>query len=178
MAITKEKKQELVEQYQAWAASSKAMIITDYIGLTTKQMDELRRKIRETGGEFHIVKNTLTRIAFEEAGLPLEEGYFQGTSAIGFAFEDAPAVAKALSDFAKSSDFVKIKGGYLGTDTMTPAQITALADLPPLPVMRATLLGTILAPASNLVRILAEPGRRLAQVMKAFSDQEAAGESA
>jgi large subunit ribosomal protein L10 len=178
LAITKEKKQELVSQYQAWAASSKAMIITDYVGLTTKQMDELRRKIRETGGEFHIVKNTLTRIAFEEAGLPLEEDYFKGTSAIGFAFEDAPAVAKALSDFAKSSDFVKIKGGYLGADTMTPAQITALADLPPLPVMRATLLGTLMAPASNLVRILAEPGRRLAQVMKAYSDQEAAGESA
>jgi large subunit ribosomal protein L10 len=141
-------------------------------------MDELRQKIRETGGEFHIVKNTLTRIAFEEAGLPLEEDYFKGTSAIGFAFEDAPAVAKALSDFAKSSDFVKIKGGYLGNDTMTPAQITALADLPPLPVMRATLLGTLMAPASNLVRILAEPGRRLAQVMKAYSDQEAVGESA
>jgi large subunit ribosomal protein L10 len=178
LAITKERKEELVAQYQNWAANSKAMIVTDYIGLSTKEMDELRRKIRETGGEFHIVKNTLTRIAFKESGLPLVEEYFQGASAIGFAFEDAPSVAKALSDFAKTSEFVNIKGGYLGTEKMTTAQVSALADLPPLPVMRARLLGTLMAPANSLARVLAEPGRRLAQVMKAYTDLEAGGEAA
>jgi large subunit ribosomal protein L10 len=178
LAISKERKEELVAQYQTWAESSKAMILTEYIGLTTKEMDELRRKIRETGGEFHIVKNTLTKLAFNATGHAFEEDNFKGTSAIGFAFEDAPSVAKAISDFAKTSEFIKIKGGYLGSEKMTPAQVTALADLPPLPVIRASLLGTLMAPANNLVRVLAEPGRRLAQVMKAYSDQEAAGEAA
>ena len=85
---------------------------------------------------------------------------------------------RPTTDFAKESNFVKIKGGYLEKQVMTAQGVTALADLPPLPVMRATLLGTILAPASQLVRTLAEPGRQVAAVLKAYADREAAPEAA
>jgi large subunit ribosomal protein L10 len=74
---------------------SRALIITEYTGLPMKQMDALRNKMREAGGEFHVVKNTLGKLAFKEAGLPLPEDYFEGSTAIGFAFEDAPQLAKA-----------------------------------------------------------------------------------
>jgi large subunit ribosomal protein L10 len=178
LAITKEKKQELVKQYMEWMESSRALIVTEYTGLSMKQIDELRRKMREAGGEFHIVKNTLGEIAVKEAGLPLQEGYFQGSTAIGFAFEDAPTIAKTMTEFARTSEFVKIKGGYLGNAVMSPDQIKALADLPPLPVMRAKLLGTLLAPASQLARILAEPGRQVAAVIKAYADRETASDAA
>jgi large subunit ribosomal protein L10 len=178
LAITKEKKQELVKQYMEWMESSRALIVTEYTGLSMKQIDELRRKMREAGGEFHIVKNTLGEIAIKEAGLPLQEGYFQGSTAIGFAFEDAPTIAKTMTEFARTSEFVKIKGGYLGNAVMSPDQIKALADLPPLPVMRAKLLGTLLAPASQLARILAEPGRQVAAVIKAYADRETASDAA
>jgi large subunit ribosomal protein L10 len=174
LAISKERKEELVSQYREWADGSRAMVLTDYLGLTMKDLDELRQKVREVGGEYHIVKNTLTQIAFEEQGLPLPEGYFEGTTAIGFAFEDAPGLAKALSEFAKSSDFLKIKGGYLGENFVSAEQINALADLPPMPVMRAQLLGTLMAPARQLVRTLAEPGRQIAQIIKAYADREEA----
>jgi large subunit ribosomal protein L10 len=174
LAITKERKNELVGQYAQWAKKSRALIITEYTGLPMKQMDALRNKMREAGGEIHVVKNTLGKLAFEEAGLPLPDDYFEGSTAIGFAFDDAPQLAKALTEFARTSDFVKIKGGYLGDVAINVDQVKALADLPPLPIMRAMLLGTILAPASQLARTLAEPGRQIAAVVKAFADKDSA----
>jgi large subunit ribosomal protein L10 len=172
LAITRERKDELVSQYSDWAKRSKAMIVTQYTGLPMKQMDLLRNRMREVGGEFHVVKNTLGRIAFEEAGLPLPEAYFEGSTAVSFAFSDPPAMAKALTEFARTSDFIKIKGGYLGEQAIDADQVKALADLPPLPVMRAQLLGTIMAPASRIARTIAEPGRMIAAVVKAYVDRE------
>ena len=174
MAISKERKQDMVAQYAAWLERSRAIVLTEYLGMTVHDLDVLRAKVRESGGEFHIVKNTLIRRALSEVGMEYKEDVFSGSSAIGFAFEDAPALAKAMADFAKESEFLKIKAGFLGTRPMTAEDVKALADLPPLPVMRATLLGTILAPASQLVRTLAEPGRQIAAVLKAYADQDAA----
>ena len=74
--------------------NSKALILAEYNGLTMKDMDDLRSKAREAGGEFHVVKNTLGKLAFEEAGLPLPEDFLEGSTAIGFAFQDAPADGK------------------------------------------------------------------------------------
>ena len=142
------------------------------------EMDTLRSKMREAGGEFHVVKNTLGQIAFKEAGLPLPEKFFEGSTVLGFAFEDAPAVAKMFTDYARTSELLKIKGGYLGAQVMSPAQVKSLADLPPLPIMRAQLLGTLLAPASRLARTLAEPARQVAAIVKAYAERESAPEQA
>lgn len=178
MAISKERKQEILSQYSKWMEDSKAVVITEYTGLTMKNLDALRAKMREVGGEFHIVKNTLGKLAVQEAGFELNEDWFEGSTAIGFGFQDAPAVAKVVVDFAKESEFVKIKGGFLGPKAVNADSIKALADLPPLPVMRAQLLGTIMAPASKLVRTLAEPGRQVAAVVKAYADADGASASA
>jgi large subunit ribosomal protein L10 len=178
LAITKKQKGELVAQYGEWLERSDAFVVTEYTGMTMKDMDALRAKIREAGGEFHVVKNTLVKLALKDAEIDFEEEHFLGSSAIGFAFEDPPALAKALTDFAKDSGFLKVKVGYLEKQMMSAAEVGALADLPPLPVMRATLLSTILAPASQLVRTLAEPGRQVAAVMKAFAERDAAPEAA
>ncbi len=174
MAITKERKEELVAQYGEWLKSSQATILAEYSGLSMKDVDALRAKIREAGGEFHIVKNTLGKLAFEKAGFDLPENFFTGSTAIGFAFKDAPAVAKAMTEFARTSEALKVKGGYLENRPMDAAGVKSLADLPPLPVVRAQLLGTILAPASKLVRTLAEPGRQVAAVIKAYSEASGA----
>jgi large subunit ribosomal protein L10 len=174
LAITKERKNELIAHYSEWVSRSKALVLTQYIGMPMKDIDALRVKVREAGGEFHIIKNTLAKLAFEQAGLTVSESQLEGSTAIAFAFADAPALVKALTDFAKSSDFLKIKGGYLETQALTPEGVKALADLPPLPVLRAQLLGTLLAPAGKLVRTLAEPGRMIAAVIKAHAEPEAA----
>jgi large subunit ribosomal protein L10 len=108
------------------------------------------------------------------AGLPLPAGFFEGSTAIGYTYEDAPAMAKALTEFARASDFLKVKGGYLDQNPVTAEQIKDLAGLPPLPVVRAQLMGTILVPASQLARTLAEPARQLAALFKAYAESEAA----
>lgn len=172
MAISKEQKKELVEQYQDWLQTGKAVFLAEYIGMDMGHMDELRGKIREAGGEFHVIKNTLAKIAFQEEGYPIDEQMFIGTTAIAVAFKDAPSLAKAMTEFSKDVEFLKLKGGFLDSQPIASEQITALAELPPLPVMRAQLLGTLMAPATKLARVLAEPARQLASVIRAYSEQE------
>jgi len=178
LAISKERKHEVVAEYGEWANHSQVLILTEYKGVTMKQLDDLRRKVREVGGEFHIVKNTLASLAFKEQGMPIPQGFFEGSTAVGFAFTDAPAMIKTMSEFIRTNEFIKVKGGYLGKQPITADDVKALAELPPLPVMRARLMGTLLAPASQLARILAEPARRMAAVVKAYADRESAAEAA
>jgi len=173
LALLRKKKEEILGQYKDWLAKSRAVVLTEYTGLSMKNLDQLRQTLREAGGEFHVVKNTLGKIAFSEAGYPVKDEYFTGSTGIGFAFEDAPALAKAMTAYAKDSPFVHVKGGYLGSQMMDEKDIQALADLPPLPIMRAILLGTLMAPASKLARTLAEPGRSLAAVIQAYADKDA-----
>ncbi len=174
MAISKQRKNELVAQYVEWSNQSRAMIVAEYTGLSMKQIDDLRSKVREAGGEFHVVKNTLSTVAFKQAGLAIPEKYFEGSTAVVFAFHDVPAIAKTISDFARTSEFVKVKGGYLEKQPISATDVKALADLPPLPVMRAQFLGVLSAPASKLVRTLAEPARQMAAVLQAYVEKDAA----
>jgi large subunit ribosomal protein L10 len=96
--------------------------------------------------------------------------YLTGSTALGIAFEDAPAVAKAIADFAREAEVVKIKGGFLGSEHLSEKSVTRLATLPPLPVVRGQLLAMLVTPGTQLTRLLAEPGRQIAQVLKAFAD--------
>ncbi len=178
MAITKEKKREIVVQYGEWLQKSRAIVFTKYAGMKMKNLDELRAKVREAGGEFHIVKNTLMRRVLDEAGVEIKDEHYINTLAVGFAFEDAPALAKVITDYAKESGLLTIKAGYMGTRLMNADDVNSLANVPPLPIMRATLLSTILAPASQLVRTLSEPGRQIAAVLKAYAEADAAPEAA
>lgn len=175
MAHTRERKEDLVAQYEEWLKTSRAVFLTEYTGLDMPAIDALRSRIREAGGEFHILKNTLGKLAFDAAGLDVPEDYLAGSTAIGIAFDDPPAVAKALADFSEANEAIKIKGGFLAGDHMQMAQVIRLATLPPLPVVRGQFLALLMTPATQLTRLLAEPGRQLAQVIKAYADNGAAG---
>lgn len=170
MAISKQRKEELQSRYADWINRSEAIILMEYTGVSMKALDNIRNKIRESGGEFHIVKNTLARRVFAENGMDIPADYLLNSTAISFAFTDPASTAKALTDAAKGNEFVKVKGGLMGGKTLNATQVKALSDLPPLPVMRATLLGVLQAPAGKLVRTLAEPARGLAAVIKARSE--------
>ncbi len=172
MAFTKKEKGEMTAQYEKWLGDSQAVFVLTYERMNMKEIDAFRAKVRESNSEVHLVKNTLFMRALESQGFGKAD-FLEGTSLVGFAFSDAAALAKIFTDATKGSETVKVKGGYLGKDLIDSKQIKALADLPPLPVMRATLLGTISAPATKLVRTLAEPARSLAAVIKAYSDKEA-----
>jgi large subunit ribosomal protein L10 len=171
LAISKERKDEVLSQYADWMKHSQAVILVEYTGVRMKDLDNIRSKIRESGGEFHIVKNTLARRAFTDLGMQFPSDYLVKSTAVSFAFTDPASTAKALTDATKGSEFVKVKGGFMSGQTLNAAQVKALADMPPLPVVRAQLLGVLQAPAGKLVRTIAEPARGLAAVLKAFSEK-------
>ena len=171
MAISKQKKNEVVEQYKEWLNNSQSVILVEYTGATVKAMENIRAQVRESGGEFHVVKNTLIKLALEANGFAIPEGMLDNSSAASFAFSDPAATAKALADAGKGVEAIKVKGGYMGAELLDANQIKALAELPPLPVVRGQLLGVLQAPAGKLVRTVAEPARSLAAVFKAYSEQ-------
>lgn len=171
MAISKERKEEILATYAEWLKKSEAVILVEYTGVKMKDLDNIRAKIRESDGEFHILKNTLARRAFADSGMSMPPDFLVQSTAVSFAFSDPASTAKALSDATKGNQHVKVKGGFMSGQTLTAAQVKALADMPPLPVVRAQLLGVLQAPAGKLVRTIAEPARGLAAVIKAFSDK-------
>lgn len=172
MAFTKKEKTAMVEQYENWLTKSQAVFLLEYARMGMKDVDEVRAKAREAGGELHVVKNSLFNIALERLGWAGKE-YLDKTTIVGFAFNDAPAMAKVVND-AGRSDIFTIKGGLMDRRLITAAEIKALADLPPLPVIRAQLLGVLSAPAAKLVRTINEPARGLASVIRAHSEKEGA----
>ena len=172
MAISKQQKEELVEQYKKWLTESDGLVLANYRNLSVKDISDLRKEIRESGGEFHVIKNTLAKRAFEESGREFKEGIFSGPTALGVSYDNPTGLAKVLKNFAKDQELIEIKSGYLADRLMTAEEVIAMADLPSMVEMRAMLLSTIAAPASQLVRTLAEPGRSLAAVLKARSEQE------
>ena len=174
MAFTKDEKEKMLEQYEGWLAKSQAVFMLQYSKMTMKDVNEVRAKAREIGAEMHVVKNTIFGILLDKLGMDGKK-FLEQTTLVGFAFNDAPALAKVVNDATKG-DVFKVKGGLLGKRAISSADIKALADMPPLPVVRAQLLGVLSAPASKLVRTINEPARGLAAVIKAHSEKE--GEAA
>jgi len=171
LAVSKERKEEVLATYAEWLKKSEAVIIVEYTGVKMKDLDNIRSKIRDAGGEFHVLKNTLARRAFADNGMDIPADYLVKSTAVSFAFTDPASTAKALSEATKGNEFVKVKGGFMDGQVLSSAQVKALADMPPLPVVRAQLLGVFQAPAGKLVRTIAEPARGLAAVIKAFSEK-------
>jgi large subunit ribosomal protein L10 len=174
LALTKKHKEEILATYAEWLRRSQAVILVEYTGARMKDMDVIRSKVRESGGEFHVVKNTLLRRALKDVGMSLPDEALLQSSAMSFAFDDPAATAKALADATKGMSFVKVKAGFMAGQPLDATQIKSLSELPPLPVMRGRLLGMLQAPAGQLVRTIAEPARAMAAVVKAYSDKAAA----
>jgi large subunit ribosomal protein L10 len=177
LAFTRKEKEAMVDQYRNWVQDSKAFFVISFQNMGMMQVDEAREKLREVNGEMHVVKNRLFRIVMDEMNVDFEEGFWEENNMVAFAFSDAPTVAKVMSEISKSNVF-DIRLGYLDEKVLAAEQVKALADLPTLPVMRGIMLGTIMASASKLVRTLAEPARSMAAVVKAFSEEGKAAESA
>ncbi|HEY9089498.1 MAG TPA: 50S ribosomal protein L10 [Anaerolineaceae bacterium] len=177
MAFSKKQKGEMIAQYEDLLNKSQGIFVLEYKKMTQKEIDTLRAKVREAGGEFHVVKNTLMTVALERHGVTGDK-IFDGASVAGFALSDAPAIAKIFGDATRNAEMFKLKGGYLGKQSINASQVKSLADLPPLPVMRARLLGVLQAPAAQLARTIAEPARGLASVFRAYSEKDKAAAEA
>ena len=157
-----EKKKKVMDGLEQTFIQSESGIMTDYRGLKTSDLVALRRKIRESGGEFHVVKNTLARIAAKKAGKEQIGSIFEGPMAIVFAKEDISKSAKALIEhlaIAKLS--ITIKGGFLGNKLIGPKDVTALASMPPKKVLIGKVMGGIQGPLYGLMYGLNAPGQAL-----------------
>jgi large subunit ribosomal protein L10 len=166
-------KERVVAELTERLKSSETVIVADYRGLTMPQIDELRSKLIEAGARFHVVKNTLTRRAAEEAGADSLLALLEGPSAIAFIESggDPVAVAKALGDTARTTQVLAIRGGVLEGRPMTAEQVEDLAKLPPLDVLRGQVLGAIVAPLVTVVGLFNAPLRDLVGLIDARIEQ-------
>ena len=171
MGLSLDEKKALVAEIGATVAQAGAMVLAEYRSLEVGDITKLRAKARHAGVYLRVLKNTLARRAFASSGMTLPADYLVKSTAVSFAFTDPAATAKALTDATKGKEFVKVKGGFMSGQALNATQVKSLAEMPPLPVMRAQLLGTLQAPAGKLVRTLAEPARGLAAVIKAYADK-------
>lgn len=165
------KKIELVDKLTELLAKHKFIIATEYRGLTVSEMAQLRRQLRETGTEYHVVKNTLAKFAAERAGKPGLSQFLSGPIALAFSNGDVTQLAKTLLNYARTSKTISIKGGVLDSRALTPEEINSLATMPPIEVMRARLLGMMQSPIYALCNVLTANLRGLCVVLNARIQQ-------
>ncbi len=164
-------KQILTKEYAARLNASPFFIVVGYQGLKVAHLTELRKRLQTAGAEVHVVKNSIFRIAAKEAGVAELNGSLAGQMAVVTGQKDISAAAKALKNFAAEFDKLKIKFGFLNNSRLEEAGIIALADLPSLDVLRAKILGLLVAPATKLAILINTPASQLAQVIKAKSEK-------
>lgn len=172
MAISKERKDELVVQYKELIEDSKALFLTEYGGMSVKDIQKLREKIREADGQFLVTKNTLLKYALQDSGRPEPDELLKGQLATSFVLGETPTLAKALVDYAKDDDNLNIIGGIMDQEILSADQIKALADLPSLDQLRAQILGLIGTPAQNIASVLASSVRQVVNVVDAYAKSD------
>ncbi|MCE5204449.1 MAG: 50S ribosomal protein L10 [Coriobacteriales bacterium] len=167
-------KREIVSEIKDHFHGASAVIMTDYRGLTVKQMQALRSKLRESGAEVKVYKNTLTELALRELALPSMDSMLAGPTAFVFATGDPVGPAKAIMDFAKTNKSLEVKGGFVDHVVVGADDIKALAALPSRDVLIAQIMGAMLSPVRGFMSMCNAPAGALARVMKAVADQKAA----
>lgn len=171
MAISREQKTERVQEYLEHLRKSQGIILTDYRGLQVAEIEGLRRSLRGAEATYQVVKNRLLLLALQQMGMTMPREWLEGPVAVAFCHGEVPLAAKVLQDFAKGNEKFAIKGGLLGKTPITPAQVIALANLPPRDVVLAQVLGAINAPASQVVGVVASGIRQVLNVLQAYVDK-------
>ncbi|MDL2226186.1 50S ribosomal protein L10 [Deltaproteobacteria bacterium OttesenSCG-928-M10] len=172
--MDRNKKEQVVAELAGIFKEAQAVIVTDFKGIRVETLRDMRIKMRAAGCDYQVAKNTLVKLAAKDTPMSHLSDMMVGNNAIGYTKGDPAALAKALSDFAKTNDKFVIKGGVLGDKVLNPAQIKALASLPSREVMLATLLGTMNAVPTSFVRVLAAVPQKLLYALSAIRDQKEA----
>ena len=151
--MSKEKKQVYIKEMSSQLDKSEAVIVAHYQGLTVKQLDDLRKKMREHGIQFKITKNRITKIALEKTKCKELSNLFTGPTAVAFG-DDAIMSARIMSKFAKDNESLKLIGGIMDNEILDQTGVQNVANLPTLDEARANIVGILNASASKLVSIL------------------------
>lgn len=166
-------KAETVDAVHQRLKSAKMAIVTEYRGLSVAQITRLRREIRQASGEYHVIKNTLVRRALENTVFGDLEKLLEGPNGWVFSYDDPVVLSKALIKFADDNDKLRIKGGVFEGKFMDTAGVKILSQMPSKPELQARLLAMINAPATQLVRLIQEPGARVVRLMESLRKTKA-----
>ena len=161
----------VVTEVRERLSSASASLLTEYRGLNVRDLANLRRAVREAGGDYKIYKNTLVRLAVQDLELTELESLLTGPTAVAFVEGDAVMVAKSLRDFARTNPNLVIKGGILGRSVLSAADAGALADVAPREVLLAQFAGALQAPMQKFAGLLAALPRNFAYGLKALLDK-------
>jgi large subunit ribosomal protein L10 len=171
LPITKERKEEIVAKLSEDLSKVQALILSDYRGLPTAELAKLRNELRGKKAGLHVVKNTLLELALKRAGMPVPKDLIDGTTAVAFCFNDIAGPAKAITDFLRDKENIKIKGAIMGGNVLRGVEAEALATLPTRDQLFGRLLGTINAPGTQVAGVVASGIRQVLYLLKARAEQ-------
>jgi large subunit ribosomal protein L10 len=171
--MDRSQKADLVAELKRVFTDTSVVVITRNLGLSVAQSTDLRLKMRDAGAQFKVAKNRLALIALEDTRYKPIGDLLKGPTALATS-SDPVAAAKVAVDFAKTTDKFEIVGGAMGDTVLDVEGVRALAALPSLDELRATLIGLVQAPASKIARTINEPGAQLARIFQAYSAKDAA----
>jgi large subunit ribosomal protein L10 len=173
MAITKQKKEEVVQNLVDKLTSAKSVVFTDYRGLTVEELNEVRNELRKEGIEYKVIKNTLFKIAAKEANMELELESAQGHPiAAAFGYQDEVVPAKVVNSYANKNEKLEILGGILEGKEINAIMVKSLAKLPGREELYAKIVGSLSSPLSGMVNVLNGNIRGLVNVLSAIKDQK------
>jgi len=159
--MNKEQKQNYIKNMTAEFENSEAVLVTHYQGLTVKQLDDLRKQMREHGIKFKITKNRITKLALKNSKCKNLTDLFTGPTAVALS-KDAITSAKILTKFSKENKSLKILGGIMGEEVLDVVGVANVATLPTLDEARAKIVGILSSPAQKIVSILLAPASKIA----------------
>jgi large subunit ribosomal protein L10 len=169
-----DKKKEIVEELHEKFSKSKVVIVTDYKGLDVAAITALRRKLREAGIEYRVIKNTLMARASEDTGVEAIRDSFKGPSAVALSYDDPVAPAKVLTEFAKENDKLEIKIGVMDGKVLDLSAIKALSSLPSREVLLAQVLSAMNGVPTSFVRVLNAIPQQFLYVLQAVKEKKEA----
>lgn len=169
-----QQKQAYVEELAEKLKNSVAGVIVSYMGITVADDTALRRKLREAGVEYAVVKNSMLRRAADKVGLDGLDNVLEGSTALALSPTDHVAAAKILSEYAEKSKTFEIKAGYVEGKVIDAAGVAELAKMPPKEVLVAKVLGGLNAPISGFVNVLNGNIRGLVVALNAIAEKQSA----
>ena len=175
MPLTKDEKSELIAEYEEGLAAAPHAFLLDFKGITVPQVTALRDKVRDSGGHYAVVKNTLALRAIDGKALAELKEHFVGPTAVVYSMTDPVALAKALTDFAKDVPAVQLKAGLVESRSIAAGQIKDIASLPSREQLIAKLLFLLQSPIARLARVLAAVPQQLVVVLDQISKQKEGG---
>jgi large subunit ribosomal protein L10 len=167
-------KEAVIAEIKGKLTGSSGVILADYRGLTVKEMQALRARLREAGAELKVYKNTLTELALRELSMPDMDDMLAGPTAFAFTEGDPVAPAKALMEFAKVHKALEVKGGFIECHVVDAASVLALASLPSRDQLVAQLMGAMVSPIRGFMYVANAPVGALARALRAVAEQKEA----